>query len=159
LIISFRLNGIQKQIDVEPDRRVVDVLRENLGLTGTKESCGTGDCGACTIFVNGESRLSCLMLAAQLHERDVVTIEGLSDGTGLHILQESFIEHGAVQCGFCTPGMILAAAQLLKTNQRPSRCEIREGLAGNICRCTGYQKIVDAVECASQRLHSEEDFD
>lgn len=150
---------METRIDVEPDRRVVDVLREDLGLTGTKESCGTGDCGSCTILVNGESRLACLMLAVQLKERDVVTIEGLSQGSGLHVIQESFIAHGAVQCGFCTPGMIMAAAHLLKTKPRPSRGEIREGLSGNICRCTGYQKIVDAVEFASERLDSEEERD
>jgi len=99
------------------------------------------------------------MLAVQLHDREVVTIEGMCQDSGFNVIQDCFIEHGAVQCGFCTPGMIVAAAQLLKTNPRPSRCEIREGLAGNICRCTAYQKIVDAVECASQRLHCEEDCD
>jgi aerobic carbon-monoxide dehydrogenase small subunit len=159
LKISFRLNNIETHIDVAPDRRVVDVIREDLGLTGTKESCGSGDCGSCTILVSGESRLSCLMLAAQLHDRDVVTIEGLTEGTHLHVLQESFEEHGAVQCGFCTPGMIMASVNLLKETPQPSRCQIREGLVGNICRCTGYQKIVDAVEYASQKLHCGDDHD
>lgn len=147
--IAFKLNGKEIAIDEAPDRRVVDVLRENLGLTGTKESCAAGDCGACTILVDGESRLSCLMLAAQLEGRDITTIEGLADGSQLHPMQTAFVENGAVQCGFCTPGMILASVDLLKRNPRPSRSEIREGLSGNLCRCTGYQMIVDAVQAAA----------
>jgi len=147
--ISFKLNGEVAEIDVRPDRRVVDVLREDFSLTGTKESCGAGDCGACTILVDGESRLSCLMLAAQLQEREVVTIEGLSDGETLHPIQSAFVEHGAVQCGFCVPGMILASVDLLNRNPQPTRQEIRAGLSGNLCRCTGYHKIVDAVEDAA----------
>jgi carbon-monoxide dehydrogenase small subunit len=147
--ISFRLNGIETVIDTHSDRRVVDLLREDLGLTGTKEACGAGDCGACTILVDGESRLSCLMLAAQLDGRAIATIEGLADGETLNALQRAFVEQGAVQCGFCTPGMILAATDLLHRNPSPTRSEIREGLGGNLCRCTGYQKIIDAVETAS----------
>ncbi len=150
--ISFRLNGIEKVIDVPSDRRVVDLLREDLGLTGTKEACGAGDCGACTILVEGESRLSCLMLAAQLDGRDITTIEGVSDGETLDAIQTAFVEQGAVQCGFCTPGMILASVDLLRRNPTPTRSEIREGLGGNLCRCTGYQKIVDAVEAAAVSL-------
>jgi aerobic carbon-monoxide dehydrogenase small subunit len=146
--ISFTLNGTNTTVDVSPDRRVVDLLREDLGLTGTKESCGAGDCGACTILVNGESRLSCLMLAAQLDGREITTVEGLGDGRSLHAVQESFIEQGAVQCGFCIPGMVMASVDLLNRNPNPTREEIRQGLAGNLCRCTGYQKIVDAVEKA-----------
>jgi len=152
LRISFRLNGIEKVIDVPSDRRVVDLLREDLGLTGTKEACGAGDCGACTILVEGESRLSCLMLAAQLDGRDITTIEGVSDGETLDAIQTAFVEQGAVQCGFCTPGMILASVDLLRRNPTPTRSEIREGLGGNLCRCTGYQKIVDAVEAAAVSL-------
>jgi aerobic carbon-monoxide dehydrogenase small subunit len=148
LRITFTLNGIETEIDVPPDRRVVDLLREDLGLTGAKESCGAGDCGACTILVDGESRLSCLMLAAQLQGRAVTTVEGLSNGETLHAIQSAFVEHGAVQCGFCIPGMALAATDLLNRIPNPSRQEIREGLAGNLCRCTGYQKIVDSVEKA-----------
>ncbi len=147
--ITFKLNGRETSLEVPPDRRVVDLLREDLGLTGSKESCGRGDCGACTILVDGESRLSCLMLAAQLEGRSVTTIEGFAGGEALHRIQEAFVRCGAVQCGFCTPGMILAAADLLIRNPNPSRTEIREGLAGNLCRCTGYQMIVDAVEAAS----------
>ncbi len=150
--ISFRLNGIEKVIDVPSDRRVVDLLREDLELTGTKEACGAGDCGACTILVEGESRLSCLMLAAQLDGRDITTIEGVSDGETLDAIQTAFVEQGAVQCGFCTPGMILASVDLLRRNPTPTRSEIREGLGGNLCRCTGYQKIVDAVEAAAVSL-------
>jgi len=129
---------------------VIDILREDLGLTGTKESCGSGECGSCTILVEGETRLACLMLAAQLEGCRVTTIEGLSHEDKLHPLQESFVEHGAVQCGFCTPGMILTTLSLLECNPRPSRAQIREAIGGNLCRCTGYQKIVDAVEAASR---------
>jgi len=150
--ISFTLNGLPKEIDVAGDRRVVDLLREDLGLTGTKEACGAGDCGACTILVDGESRLACLMMAGQLQGRQITTIEGFRAGERLHIIQEAFIVCGAVQCGFCTPGMVAASADLLTRNPSPTRSEIREGLAGNLCRCTGYQKIVDAVEWAAQRL-------
>jgi carbon-monoxide dehydrogenase small subunit len=156
LTITFKLNGVDCRIDAAPDRRVVDLLREDLGLTGVKESCGAGECGACTILVDGQSRLSCLMLAAQLDGREVATIEGLAPSHGLHPLQQAFIDQGAVQCGFCTPGMILASVDLLQTNPAPTRREIREGLGGNFCRCTGYQKIVDAVEKAAQMLRQRE---
>jgi aerobic carbon-monoxide dehydrogenase small subunit len=155
LNVTFRLNGCETSIETTPDRRVVDLLREDLGLTGTKESCGRGDCGACTILVDGESRLSCLMLAAQLEGRSVTTIEGFGDGETLHPIQEAFMRCGAVQCGFCTPGMILAAADLLNRNPNPSRSQIREGLSGNLCRCTGYQMIVDAIESAARELRKE----
>ena len=150
MIINFLLNGKKATINAEPNRRAVDILREDLGLTGTKEGCGAGECGACTILVDGESRLSCLMLAEQLADREITTIEGISDD-GLHPLQDAFISHGAIQCGFCTPGMILSAATLLKHNPHPTRADIRTGLSGNLCRCTGYQKIVDAVEATSRR--------
>lgn len=154
--IAFKLNGEDRVIDVAPDRRVVDILREDLGLTGTKESCGTGDCGACTILVDGESRLSCLMLAAQLEGRRITAIEGLAEEEAAHPIQKAFAECGAVQCGFCIPGMALAAADLLTRNPNPTRTQIREGLAGNLCRCTGYQKIVDAVEAAVASIREEQ---
>jgi aerobic carbon-monoxide dehydrogenase small subunit len=153
--ISFRLNGNDAHVDVPPDRRVVDVLREDLGLTGTKESCAEGDCGACTVLVDGESKLSCLMLAAQLEGCEITTVEGLAKGDHLNAVQEAFAEHGAVQCGFCIPGMVMASADLLQRNPNPTRAEIRDGLSGNLCRCTGYQKIVDAVQIAADLLKEE----
>ncbi|MEN6375728.1 MAG: (2Fe-2S)-binding protein [Smithella sp.] len=154
--ISFTLNGKKTEIDVAPDRRVVDVLREDLGLTGTKEGCGAGECGACTILTDGETRLSCLMLAAQLEGLNIITVEGLAVDGRLHPLQQAFVERGAVQCGFCTPGMLLAGVALLKKNPDPSHEEIREGLSGNLCRCTGYQKIIDAVQAAAGNLYGKE---
>ncbi len=150
--IRFQLNGKNIDIDVSPFTRVIDLLREELALTGTKEGCGSGECGACTILVDGISRLSCLMLAAQLHGKSVTTIEGVSEGNGLHPIQEAFIEQGAVQCGFCTPGMIIESIYLLRQNPEPTEEEIREGISGNLCRCTGYQKIVDAIHGASLKL-------
>ena len=156
LRITFRLNRKEIQIEAAPDRRVSDVLREDLGLTGTKESCGAGDCGACTILVDGESRLSCLMLAAQLQGHEITTIEGLAKDQRVHVLQKTFVEHGAIQCGFCTPGIVLASLDLLKRNPNPTRAQIREGLVGNLCRCTGYQKIVDAVQAAAESVQEEE---
>ncbi len=148
MLINFRLNGSDTSLEAPPDRRVVDLLREDFHVAGTKESCGSGDCGACTILMDGETRLSCLMLAAQLEGREVVTIEGVSENGSFEALQEAFIDRGAVQCGFCIPGMILASLNLFKKNPSATRPEIREALSGNLCRCTGYQKIVDAVEKA-----------
>ena len=153
--ITFFLNGKETEVDAPSDQRVVDLLREDLNLTGTKEGCGSGECGACTILVDGESRLSCLMLATQLEGRRITTIEGLAAGGKLHPLQEAFVESGAVQCGFCVPGMVLAAVDLLQRNPDPARMEIREGLSGNLCRCTGYQKVVDAVEGAAKKIKKE----
>jgi len=157
--LSFELNGNEMHIDTPADRRVVDLLREDLGVTGTKEGCGTGECGACTILVNGESRLSCLMLAAQLEGSRITTVEGLAQSPEGVLLRQAFVEEGAVQCGFCTPGMELAAMELLRHDPQPSRDRIREGLSGNLCRCTGYVKIVDAVERAAgdiRRLREEQ---
>jgi carbon-monoxide dehydrogenase small subunit len=154
VIIRFTLNGKETSIDAAPDRRVVDILREDFGMTGTKEGCGTGECGACTILADGLSRLSCLMLAVQLQDREICTIEGLGADGRPHALQKTFIESGAVQCGFCTPGMILNAAALLHSTPAPTRSEIREGLSGNLCRCTGYQKIIDAVEAAAREMQN-----
>ena len=149
--LFLTLNQKPVELETNSDRRVVDLLREDLGLTGTKEACGSGECGACTILVDGESRLACLMLAAQLEGRSVTTIEGLGSEAEPHPLQQAFVAQGAVQCGYCTPGMILASVDLLARNPHPSRQEIREELSGNLCRCTGYQKIVDAVEAASRK--------
>ena len=151
--VNFILNGNSMSVETAPDRRVVDLLREELGLSGTKECCGSGECGACTILVDGESRLSCLMLAAQLEGRTLLTIEGLASNGELHVVQQAFVDHGAVQCGFCTPGMILATLDLLRRIPDPTREEVRRELSGNLCRCTGYQKIVDAVMAAARTLN------
>lgn len=148
--IQFELNGRKVDLEVRPDRRVVDLLRQDLGLTGTKEGCGAGECGACTVLIDGDARLSCLMLAAQLDGRSVTTIEGLCQDGALHPVQDAFVEHGAVQCGFCSPGMVLTAVDLLQRHAAPNRQQIRQGLSGNLCRCTGYVKIVDAVEAAAR---------
>lgn len=145
--ISFVLNGAEIHLDVAADRRVVDLFREDLGLTGTKEGCGTGECGACTILVDGHSRLSCLMLAGQLAGSRVTTIEGIAPGSEkLHPVQQSFVLHGAVQCGFCTPGMVITATEFLTRQPNSCRREMTEAISGNLCRCTGYHKILDAME-------------
>ena len=153
MLIRFTLNGKKTQVDCASDRRVVDILREDFGLTGTKEGCGSGECGACTILVDDKNRLSCLMLAAQLEGKTITTIEGLPGESRPHPIQEAFAKHGAVQCGYCTPGMVLAASALLRRNPDPTREQIREALSGNLCRCTGYQKIVDAVESAARVMN------
>ena len=153
MLIRFTLNGKKTQVDCASDRRVVDILREDFGLTGTKEGCGSGECGACTILVDDQNRLSCLMLAAQLEGRTITSIEGLAGESRPHPIQEAFAKHGAVQCGYCTPGMVLAASALLRRNPDPTREQIREALSGNLCRCTGYQKIVDAVESAARAMN------
>ncbi len=145
--INFFLNGTEMHLEVAADRRVVDLFREDLGLTGTKEGCGTGECGACTILVDGHSRLSCLMLAGQLAGSRVTTIEGIAPSSGkLHPVQQSFVEHGAVQCGFCTPGMVITATEFLGRKPNACREEMTEAISGNLCRCTGYHKILDAME-------------
>lgn len=150
MIIHFNINGRDTEREVGGDERALDIIREDLGLTGTKEGCGTGECGACTILMNGRARLSCLTLAAQLDGATLTTIEGLGTANQPHPLQQAFAEHGAVQCGFCSPGMIVAATDLLARNPHPSRDEIREGLSGNLCRCTGYSRILDAVDKVDQ---------
>lgn len=152
MILNFLLNGQEFSCETPPDRRVVDLLREDIGLGGTKECCGSGECGACTILVDGESRLSCLMLAAQLSGRNVVTIEGVAQNGEMHVIQKAFVEYGAVQCGYCTPGMILASLDLLRRIPEPTREQVRHSLSGNLCRCTGYHKIVDAVMAAARSL-------
>lgn len=151
--ISFVLNGLSVHVETDPARRALDVLREDMGLTGTKEGCGRGECGGCSILVDGAVKLSCIMTAAQLEGKDIVTIEGVCGEGELHPVQRSFIECGAVQCGFCTPGMVISSVAFLNENPSPVREEIREALSGNLCRCTGYQKIVDAVEDAAKKMH------
>jgi carbon-monoxide dehydrogenase small subunit len=157
--IRFTLNGQDREIDVSPDRRVIDLLREDLGLPGTKEACGSGECGACTVLVDGQAKLSCLMLAVQLEGRQIMTIEGLAPEKGLHPVRKAFVESGAVQCGFCTPGMVMTAASFLRQTPAPTREEIRRAISGNLCRCTGYQKIVDAIERAAGMGEEKEDTD
>jgi len=152
-IIELIVNGDRYEVAVEPWRTLAEVLREDLNLTGTKIGCNQGDCGACTVLMEGRSVSSCLTLAAEAHQREIVTIEGLAQGPeDLHPLQEAFVEHGAVQCGYCTPGMILSAKHLLDHNPTPSEQEIRQGLSGNLCRCTGYSKIVEAIGAAAAKM-------
>lgn len=150
--LKFRLNGRPVELDVPPGRRLLDVLREDLGLTGTKEGCGEGECGACTVVVDGNPRLSCLTLAIQVEGKDVLTVEGLAQSGALHPLQEAFIETAGVQCGFCTPGFLMAAYALLLRHPTPTRQEVREWLSGNLCRCTGYEQIVEAVLRAAEKM-------
>ncbi|PYP38798.1 MAG: hypothetical protein DMD48_08570 [Gemmatimonadetes bacterium] len=147
--MRFTLNGGAVSLDVVGTRRLLDVLREDLRLTGTKEGCGEGECGACSVLIDGEVVDSCLVAVGQVEGRQVTTVEGLAAGGRLTALQQAFIEHGAAQCGICTPGMLLAAHALLQQTTRPSADDVREALAGNLCRCTGYTKIIDAVlSCA-----------
>jgi len=150
--IKFTINDEERTVDVTPDQRLLDLIRDDLGLTGTKEGCGKGECGACTVIMDGEPVTSCLVLAPQADGAEIETIENLADGDDLHPLQESFVENGAVQCGFCIPGMIMTAKQLLQEERNPARDRIRQALAGNICRCTGYDKIIDAVEDAAEKM-------
>ncbi|MFH2127293.1 MAG: (2Fe-2S)-binding protein [Pseudomonadota bacterium] len=153
--IELIVNGDRYEVAVEPNRMLVDVLREDLGLTGTKIGCAQGDCGACTVLMDGVSISSCLTLAVEAHQRDITTIEGLATSPQeLHPIQESFVQHGAVQCGYCTPGMVMSAKHLLDNNPKPSEEEIRQGLSGNLCRCTGYNKIVEAIGAAAGKMAS-----
>jgi carbon-monoxide dehydrogenase small subunit len=156
-LLRIRVNGADYELAVAPWRTLNDVLREDLRLTGTKKGCGDGDCGACTVLLDGRSVLSCLTLALDADGCSIITIEGLAGGREtLHEVQEAFVELGAIQCGFCTPGMELSAVHLLERNPEPSEQEIRAGISGNLCRCTGYVKIVDAVREASRRLRESE---
>ncbi|MFO7757711.1 MAG: (2Fe-2S)-binding protein [Roseovarius sp.] len=143
--VTTQVNGDATEFLCEPDETLMDVLRDRLGLTGTKEGCGTGDCGACTVAVDGRLVCSCLMLGAEAEGREVATIEGMATGDQLHPLQQKFIEMAALQCGICTPGILVAAQSLLERNPDPSEEEVRYWLAGNLCRCTGYDKIIRAV--------------
>jgi len=149
-ILKFKVNGDEYEIGVDPWRTLNEVLRDELNLTGTKLGCGTGDCGACIVLVDGESINSCLALALEMNGKEITTIEGLSRSEdNLDPIQDSFIKHGAVQCGFCTPGMIISAKFLLSKNKQPSTEEIKKALDGNLCRCTGYYKIIDAIKNVS----------
>lgn len=153
--LNVTVNGKFYSVLVDPSLRLVDFLRENLFLTGTKVGCGKGECGACTIIMNGMSINSCLIPVLKAEGADIQTIEGLADGAKLHPIQEEFIEKGAIQCGFCTPGMIMSAKALLDQNNNPTQDEVREALGGNICRCTGYVKIEEAVFSAAERMRNE----
>ena len=153
--LNFYVNESPVSLEVEPQRRLLDILREDLGLTGTKEGCSEGECGACTVIVDGEAVLSCLTLAAQLQGRHVTTIEGLEKNGELDILQTCFVEEIAIQCGFCTTGMIMSAKALLLHNPSPTPEEIRTALSGNLCRCSGYVQIVNAVSRAAREMGGE----
>jgi carbon-monoxide dehydrogenase small subunit len=153
--IEVNINGKDYNLMVEDHLRLIDLLRDKLNLTGTKEGCGEGECGACTVLVDEKSVNSCLILAGQVHGKRIITIEGLGNENNLDPIQRAFLEKGAVQCGFCTPGMILSAKALLHENNRPNRHDIREAISGNLCRCTGYEKIVDSILWASKSMKGE----
>jgi aerobic carbon-monoxide dehydrogenase small subunit len=155
MLVSTTVNGDPQQFLCDPDTTLLDALREEMGLTGSKEGCGSGDCGACTVTIDGAMVCSCLVFAAEAEGRQVGTIEGVAEGSALHPVQRKFLEHGALQCGFCTPGFIMAAKALLDRTPNPSETEVRYWLAGNLCRCTGYDKIVRAVMDAAAELRQE----
>ena len=154
--IRFNLNGEAAEVAFAPHKTLLEVLREDLALTGTKHGCELGECGTCAVLVNGRSILSCLMLGLDAAGQDVKTIEGMADGSQLHPLQQTFADTGAAQCGYCSPGFLLVAEELLKKDPNPSRERIKEALSGNLCRCTGYIKIYEAVELAAARMRGEE---
>jgi len=154
--LDFTVNEERVSIDVADRARLVDVLRETLGLTGTKEGCGVGECGACTVIVNGKAVCSCITLAAGLNGAEVITIEGVSKNGELDVIQQAILDHHALQCGFCTPGIVMSAKALLDSNPNPTTQEIQEAIAGNLCRCTGYQQVIDAVADAAQRRMEQE---
>ena len=149
--MTLKVNDELFELEVPANRTLLDVIREECGLKGTKQGCGNGECGACTVLLEGEPVNACLILAVQANGKSVVTVEGLSKDGGIHPIQEAFINHGAIQCGFCTPGMILSVKALLDRNPEPKEVEIREALTGNFCRCTGYQKIVEAVQSLARK--------
>jgi carbon-monoxide dehydrogenase small subunit len=156
MLVTVIVNGERREADVWPGSSLLYVLREHFGLLGSKNACEQGECGSCSVWMDGELVCACLVLAPQAHGREIRTVESLAmDGDGLHPVQEAFLEAGAVQCGFCTPGLIVAVADLLGRNQSPSDDDIREALSGNLCRCTGYQKILDAVRLAAARIGGE----
>jgi carbon-monoxide dehydrogenase small subunit len=152
VVVKLSVNGETSELLLPVHKTLLEVLREDMRLTGTKHGCELGECGTCTVLVDGKPELSCLLLPVQLEGRAIATIEGLANGSDLHPLQQSFAEIGAAQCGYCTPGILLVAKSLLTENSKPTREEIREALAGNLCRCTGYTKILQAVELAAERM-------
>ena len=151
-VIELNINGDTHELLVSPNHTLLEVLREKLGLTGTKRGCDLGACGACTVLINGEAYLSCIMLAVDAVGKEIVTIEGLAAGGDLHPLQNAFIDQGALQCGFCTPGMILTAEAILSEDEQPTEDVIKRKMAGNLCRCTGYKKIVEAVMSVNEKI-------
>ena len=150
--IKLNVNGQDYGFSVPPHRTLLEVIREELGLTGTKEGCSVGECGACTVIMDGKTVNSCLVLAAEADGKSITTIEGLANGDKLHPIQQAFIDHGGFQCGFCTPGMIMSAKALLDTNPHPTDEEIRKGISGNFCRCTGYTKIIESIKAAAKDM-------
>ena len=150
--IVLKVNGTNYHVNVETHRTLVEVLRETLGFTGTKKSCNEGECGACTVLMDGKPVTSCLVLAVAAQGKEITTIEGLADGLTLHPVQEAFVKNAAIQCGFCTPGMVLTAKALLDENPEPTSADVRRAISGNLCRCTGYQQIVDAVMAAAAAM-------
>lgn len=153
--IHFTLNGRPHELIVQPFKTLLQVIREDLKLTGTKEGCGHGECGSCTVLMEGKTVNSCLVPALEADNKEIITIEGLSEGETLHPIQEAFVSHSGMQCGFCTPGMIMSAKALLDSNPDPSETEIREGIAGNFCRCTGYTKIIESISAAAKAMKGE----
>jgi carbon-monoxide dehydrogenase small subunit len=153
--VRMRVNGNQVEREIPADRLLVDFIREDLGLTGTKKGCEEGECGACTLIMNGKSVASCLIPAFKADGAEILTVEGLADDAQLHPLQQAFLEEGAVQCGYCTAGMLLSAKALLDENPNPTVQEVKKGLSGNLCRCTGYTKIIRAVQVASEKMQKE----
>lgn len=149
--VKLEVNEELWEIDIEPHRTLLDVLNEDLGLMGTKEGCGMGACGACTVLIDGVPTLSCLTLALDVQERSILTIEGLGTEGEPAPIQKAFVEHGALQCGFCTPGMIMSSKALLDNNPKPSQEEIKDAISGNLCRCTGYKKIIEAIESMAEK--------
>jgi len=151
-LIKLRVNGQSYEVAAEPWRTLLEVIRDTIGLTGTKKGCDEGDCGTCTVLMDGEAVNSCLILAIEAQDKDITTIEGLSEGDTLHPIQQAFVENGGLQCGFCTPGMILSAKALLEKNPHPTEEEIKFAIAGNLCRCTGYIKIIEAIQAAAEAM-------
>lgn len=156
-IIELSVNGESVEFAGEPRETLVEVLRDHLGLTGTKEGCGTGECGSCTVLIEGKPILSCLTLAVDCCDKDIVTIEGIAEGDQVSPVQQAFLDSGAIQCGFCTPGMVLSSEVLLKENPNPQEKDIYKALEGNLCRCTGYNKIIEAVHKASKQMVTEQE--
>ena len=154
-LINLKINGETYKINIKPNTLLLDLIRDEIGLTGTKRGCDTGECGACTVLMDGKPVNSCLVLAVEADGKNILTIEGLAENGELHPLQEAFIEEGAVQCGFCTPGMLLSAKAVLEVNSNPQEEEIKKAIAGNLCRCTGYTKIIKAIIIATEKMKKE----